>query len=149
MTGSKTLYILRGIPASGKSTWMIQEWPALGSVNCSSDDFFKNREFDPRLLGESHAACMAKVIENLHKQHPCIIVDNTHSRLWEFANYLKLGEAFDRCVQVLRFDTPLENCLRRNAKREHPVPPGIIAEMWLRFEDFEGEQLASNFSMQM
>jgi len=58
------LYLVRGLPGSGKSTFAR----AL-SVNCySADDFFTRDgvyDFDPRLIGNAHLECQDKTKHSL------------------------------------------------------------------------------------
>lgn len=87
------LYVLIGAPGSGKSTWAS----GLGAVVCSADDHFiedGQYRFDPRLLGDAHAACFRKAVEACGARATNIVIDNTNTTAVEISPYVALGQAY-------------------------------------------------------
>jgi predicted kinase len=64
----------------------------------------------------------------LARGHDVVIdaVNHTHERR---TRWMLLGTRYGATVSVMFFDTPLEECLRRNVVRAEPVPDGVIERM--------------------
>ena len=149
-----TAYILRGIPGSGKSTYAkavssVIDWnPFMGdSVIASADNYFVGSDgvyrYDPSKIRNAHAQCrdtFQRTIESDYGLTP--IVDNTNSRLWEFAEYIRLAEENGYDVKVIRFNAPIETCIQRCV---HGAPPEKIRQMAERFEDYPGEEIIDSY----
>lgn len=81
------LYIIRGLPGSGKSTFAHK----LGVKVVESDQFFENAgeyQFNPSKLPQAHEWCYNEVLWWLRNTD--VAVANTFSRIWEFQKYLNL-----------------------------------------------------------
>lgn len=131
----KKLYIIRGLPGSGKSTFAevflkVDPWEA--------DDYFLGPDgeydFDFSLLGQAHSWCMSSVIEDMAKGTPCVCVSNTFTQLWEFQSYLAAAKVAGYEVEVYVTTNDFENNV-------HGVPPEAIARMRARWEAFPGETI--------
>jgi predicted kinase len=62
---------------------------------------------------------------------PEIVVDNTHTQLWEFSGYVQIAEAFGYEVEIVRMDTPVDVAASRNL---HGVPLKAVQSMADRFQ---------------
>jgi len=91
-----TVYILRGISGSGKSSVCSRlaagAPPGMAAVVASADDYFVVRgggtyAFDVSLLAAAHAACRTTFEDALAAGAPVVIVDNTNTTVSEYANY--------------------------------------------------------------
>lgn len=128
----KVIYIIRGLPGSGKSSLGKK----LSNVVRAADDFFMvdgEYMFDPKLLGQAHAACFNNV-ENDLKTTGTAVVANTFTMRWEMEPYLQLADNEDaRVVVIDTFDAGKsdEELARLN---EHGVPAKSIAAMRARYE---------------
>ena len=96
----KELYLIRGIPGSGKSTFANHVWNDYAI--CEADKFFYDKEgnynFDANKLRQAHEWCRQEV-ENRMKEnlitpqyYPEIVVSNTFTQEWEMEPYFKLAE---------------------------------------------------------
>ena len=137
---SKKIYMLCGIPGSGKSTWAQEQVIKLeGKGIIISRDVIRFS-----MLGEDDAyfAHEDEVFNEFIRQaqeaindqeHTSIFIDATHlneknrnkvlSRLWRMDKDVVIG---------VYFDIPLEECLRRNALRTGRalVPETVIKNMY-------------------
>ena len=132
----KQLFIFRGLPGAGKSK-SLEEFPK-SAVVCSADKLFEKKgeyNFNPSQLGQAHAACQFQALDAMSHGEPLVIIDNTHSRHWEFAIYQKMGEVFGYEIQVRMIGGTSYDHVRKYAKRNiHEVPEDTILRMAYRWE---------------
>ena len=133
----KKLYIVRGLPGSGKSTFAKA---LVGSdfLVCEADKFFYDEEgnynFDASKLKEAHEQCRATVEMYMHDStmndqfYREIAVSNTFTREWEMQAYVDLAKKYGYTV----FSIIVEN--RHGNENVHGVPQETIKNMRDRFE---------------
>ena len=133
----KKLYIVRGLPGSGKSTF-AEALVGSDFLVCEADKYFYDKEgnynFDPSKLKQAHEWCRNEV-ETRMKDHqvnqqfyPEIAVSNTFTQEWEMESYYKLAEKYGYKVVSLI----VEN--RHGGKNVHGVPDDKLEIMRNRFE---------------
>ena len=123
----KTLYIIRGIPGSGKSTFANQ-LPV--DVCVAADDFFmKNGKYcyDRMKLSEAHTWCF-NMVKTALENSKSVAVHNVFLLEEHINPYLKLADDFDYQV----FSIVVEN--RHGDKSIHDVPTKTINNMTKQFE---------------
>jgi predicted kinase len=130
------IWICRGIPGSGKSTWIKNYHP--NGIIFSADNFHINKEtgeykYDVSKSAEAHHWCLRQYNEALIENNSdrTIIVDNTNVRQFEIAPYYKLAEAYGFPVCVMWFLCDPELGIKRNV---HNVPAHIIHQMARSFD---------------
>ena len=133
---SGVLFVVRGLPGSGKSTFATHIWNEYAV--CEADKFFYDKEgnynFDPTKLKESHAWCRQEVEtrmidhQNNEQYYPEIAVSNTFTQEWEMEEYFKLAEKYNYKVVSLI----VEN--RHGGKNVHGVPDDKLEIMKNRFQ---------------
>jgi predicted kinase len=133
--GMKTLYIMRGLPGSGKST----EAAKIGGVICSADDHFVVNgvyAFDPKQLGEAHARCKAKAQGAMRRGEAVVVVDNTNTQAWEARDYRQMARDLGYKVEVVEVGERTPEAIELYAERNtHGVPKAAIERMAARWED--------------
>ena len=125
---NKTLYLVRGIPGSGKSTFAKH----LDGFLREADMYFINREdgsynFDPSKIKDAHNWCRQEV-ESIMKEEENVIVSNTFTQEWEMDAYYQLAKQYGYQV----FSVIVEN--RHEGVNQHGVPQDKLEIMRNRFE---------------
>ena len=133
---SGVLFLVRGLPGSGKSTFATHIWNEYAV--CEADKFFYDKEgnynFDPTKLKDAHAWCRQEVEtrmidhQNNEQYYPEIAVSNTFTQEWEMEEYFKLAEKYNYKVVSLI----VEN--RHGGKNVHGVPEDKLEIMKNRFQ---------------
>ena len=124
----KILYIVRGVPGSGKTTFA-----KLLTLNIfEADHYFYdndgNYNFIPSEIKEAHKKCQQFVGYEMESGIPKIAVSNTFTQEWEMKPYFELADTFDYKV----FSIVVEN--RHDGVNQHGVPDDKIQIMKDRFE---------------
>jgi predicted kinase len=133
---SGVLFLVRGLPGSGKSTFATHIWNEYAV--CEADKFFYDKEgnynFDPSKIKDAHAWCKNEVEtrmidhQNNEQYYPEIAVSNTFTQEWEMKDYFDLADKYGYKVVSLI----VEN--RHGGKNVHGVPEDKLEIMKNRFE---------------
>ena len=135
-TTNPTLFLVRGLPGSGKSTFARHIWNEYAI--CEADKFFYDKEgnynFDPSKIKDAHEWCRNEVEIRMkdHKiygqYYPEIVVSNTFTQDWEMKPYFDLAKKYGfRVVSLI-----VEN--RHGGTNIHGVPAEKVQVMRDRFE---------------
>lgn len=142
----RSLVILRGSPASGKSTWVNNM--GLKEYTLCADDIRLLMESPIMVADKPYKvtsqqndndvwALLYDVLEKRMSRGEFVIIDATHSRSSDFSRYNKLCDRYRyRKFYVDFSDVPVEECKRRNALREphKRVPEQVIEKMYARLK---------------
>lgn len=124
----KILYIVRGVPGSGKTTFAKQ----LTSNAYEADQYFVDEngdyKFDFTKLRDAHKECQNNVRMAMMSSTPKIAVSNTFTEKWEMEIYFNLAKEYGYTV----FSIIVEN--RHGGLNQHGVPDDKIRLMKNRFE---------------
>ena len=124
----KILYVVRGIPGSGKTTIAKQ----LTANVFESDHYFYdndgNYNFIPSEIKEAHKECQQFVGLAMESKIQKIAVSNTFTQEWEMEPYFELAKKHSYKV----FTIVVEN--RHGGVNQHGVPEDKIEQMKNRFE---------------
>lgn len=126
---NKILYIVRGVPGSGKSTFA----KSLGCPVFEADQYFIDSEtgeykFDPSKIKLAHNWCKLRVEHSMEDGLDKIAVSNTFTQEWEMESYFSLAENYGYSV----FSIIVEN--RHGGINIHGVPEDKLQVMKDRFE---------------
>jgi predicted kinase len=117
------LYLIRGIPGSGKSTYS----KTLGLRDHYEADmwFEANGGYDPRHISAAHSWCINKTREALIAGRD-VVVSNTFTRHWEMNEYHKMAADVGATVVIKIMNGGWHNV--------HGVPDSVVQDMKNRFE---------------
>jgi predicted kinase len=140
MTHEKTLYLIRGLTGSGKTTladmigeglWLEHE---LSAQTVSTDDYWTRPDgeyrFDASQLKKAHAYIQDTVrgyMKGLHEHVDAVIVHNTFSCNWEMKPYKDMAREYGWSVFVIECQNDFGST--------HDVPDEVrerMAERWER-----------------
>jgi predicted kinase len=134
----KILYIVRGLPGSGKSTF-AKKLVSSDFLVCEADKYFIDKQtgeykFDGSKIKDAHKYCQ-NLVETYMKDSMVndqwyreIAVSNTFTMEWEMTHYFELAKKYGYKV----FTIIVEN--RHNGENVHGVPTDKIEQMKDRFE---------------
>ena len=124
-TQTMLLYIVRGLPGSGKTTLAHR----LASVVVEADHYMVDAEgrysFNPDRLRECHERCFEAVEEALSCR-ATVAVANTFTRRWEYQRYIELAKRLGVPYQVIVCQGTWGNL--------HGVPEETVRRMAARWE---------------
>lgn len=127
------LYICRGLPASGKTWWAKQFVSDRGfrAVRVNRDDLRSmahNSQFSPEREFFILRAAVAMIGQALTYGYD-VVSDDTNLQNYICRQLFNVAAVCARPVEWVLFETPLEVCIRRDAKRPVPVGERVIREM--------------------
>lgn len=125
-----TLYLIRGVPGSGKSTFSYDLWyKGFVSARIEADQYFTENgvySFDPSKLGEAHKWCQSRARLYLEAGNN-VAVSNTSTTEREVETYAKIAEECGaKFVSII-----VEN--RHGGTNIHNVPEEKVQQMRNRF----------------
>lgn len=135
MSTTGHLIVLRGVPASGKSTWAAEFVAADPSkrARVSRDGFRAMLAGDDSASTgpfESEVTVMQEqAVTSMLQAGHTVVLDDTNIPAKRVRSWLGLAERLGASWDVKEFEVPLDECLRRNAARARVVPEEVVRDM--------------------
>ena len=135
-----TIYIMSGLPGSGKSTWVRSNLK--GPFIASADSYFTRHgvyRFEAAKLPAAHNACWGRFVGLVVRKCPTIVVDNTNLTWLDCSRYVLVGLERGYRVVLVRCECSVTEAAARNihgvgaehlermATRVLEIPPDILA----------------------
>jgi len=126
----QTLYLIRGVPGSGKSTfaWKLLRGRLVDRVFEADEYFVQNGvyQFDPTLLEQAHQQCKRNTWLALY-EGMSVAVSNTSCAEWEVEGYQTIARGTEaNFVSII-----VEN--RHEGKNIHGCPDDKVEQMRRKF----------------
>tara|TARA_Y100000034_G_scaffold96097_1_gene116927 strand:+ start:31 stop:489 length:459 start_codon:yes stop_codon:yes gene_type:complete len=133
----KVMYIVRGLPGSGKSS-LAKKLSGPHGQSFSTDDFFMvgdEYQYNEERIVEAHQWNIERAKRAAEQGISPIVIDNTNVQFWHFQPYVDIAEEFGYQVKIEEPTTDWardpEELARRN---KHKVPETGIREMLDKWE---------------
>jgi predicted kinase len=138
----RKLYIMRGLPGSGKSTKAKELAGSLGQI-FSTDEYFMQDgkyRFDASRLPEYHRRNLDDSTMAMRRGTGVVVIDNTNIEPFHFEKYLESGRLYGYQVEFVEFDptnysdAKIKELASRNT---HQVPESAIRSMrdkWVKID---------------
>lgn len=145
------VYIMQGVPGSGKSTAAkrianISGGYGLSVETCSADDYHMvgdKYDWKPENVGKAHKSCQNKFLQALKNNVNFVIVDNTNVRERDVQLYLDMAHEYGYLTTIIRPDTPWsEDATECYKKNTHSVPLETIEKMLNSIKNFDVNKLS-------
>lgn len=141
----QTLYIMQGVPGSGKTTIAEKLYTAIHADGfdcciCSTDDYFYIGDkyvFTPEKLGHYHALNLKRSIEEM-EHGASVILDNTNIKRWQCREYVRFAYHYNIPVVFIR--------VTGDFKSVHNVPYETVERMKSEMEELTVESVLSSKS---
>lgn len=148
---SAEMIITVGLPASGKTTYTMEMIKDYGGVNVNRDDIrvmvcggWTGKEEDEKLVTQIQQAA---IVSGLKKQQK-VIVSDTNLNRGIVKNLIKIAQNWGASVEFWYFDTPVEECIRRDKIREElgqrSVGEKVIRDLHKRYGNPNYDDLIVN-----
>lgn len=140
------LYLCRGLPASGKTFWARQFIMDRGFRACrvNRDDLRQmahNGDFSAEREFFIVRAAVSMITQALMHGYD-VVSDDTNLQNYIVKQLVAAAAVCSRHVEWVMFETPLQVCIARDAKRPHPVGERVIREMAKGLEPLPADLLA-------
>ena len=141
------IILTRGIQGSGKSTF-AKQW-------CHEDPEHRvrfNNDDIRNMLGDYWVTSREKIVTAIKKDFLVnamhngynIIIDNMNLNPKEIKFYSDIISSYNNCddfkykyeLEFKDFWTPVEVCIERDSRREHPIGESVIKATWKRYRNF-------------
>lgn len=133
----KKILFLKGLPASGKSTWAkkkVDDFPGQYK-RINKDDLRAMLDNSDHSKGRERFVLRARnmLVKECLTEGVTPIVDDTNFNPIHEEVIRQIAKEYDADVEIVDFKTPLAECIARDRKRDNPVGEKVIRGMWLQY----------------
>lgn len=141
------ILMLQGLPGSGKTTY-ARELVDDGWVRVNKDDL--RAMMDNSKWGKTNEKRVLEIrdtiIRSAINDKKNVVVDDTNFDPRHIESLSEQAQNLEANFQTKYFDTPLEDCISRNAQRAKPVPVSVIMKMYNQYvAPMKGERAVKEY----
>lgn len=132
------LYIMRGLPASGKSTKAKEILEHGGTVRVNKDLLRTMLHFD-KFTGKNEdltSQAEREIAAEAFRRELNVVVDDTNLNPRVLDSWKAFANIWDASVDIIDMHTGVGECIARDIAREKPVGKDVIIKMALQYQDF-------------
>ncbi len=130
------LLLLRGLPASGKTTFAKDLVRKDGNwVRVNKDDL-RNMLNGGKWSGKHERRIVQlerQLVEEMLKDGKSVVIDDTNFNLAHERRYREIAKQYNADFEIKEFDTPLEECIKRDNARPNGVGETVIRRMYNQY----------------
>lgn len=129
---------MRGLPASGKST-KAQEILAQGNTVRLNKDLLRTMLHFDKFTGRNEGLtrdASRMLAKTFLAQNTNVIIDDTNLNDGTMQSWKDLAKECEAKIEHHNIETPVEECLKRDAQREKQVGATVIKQMALQYCDY-------------
>lgn len=131
--------LLKGLPASGKSTYSKnlvskdpENWKRINKDDLRAMMFGDNYTYS-RTLEESVLASRDALLKSYLQNGYNVVIDDTNLHHKHPKRIAEITSLFGASYQEKHFDVDVRECIERDSKREKPVGKEVIMDMYNRY----------------
>nr|DAV53531.1 MAG TPA: polynucleotide kinase [Caudoviricetes sp.] len=127
------LLLLRGLPASGKTTFAKELVRNDGNwVRVNKDDLRNMLNGGKWSSGRESLVVLleSRLVRHALKSGKNVVIDNTNFNLAHERRYREIAKQYNADFEIKEFDTPLEECIKRDNARPNGVGETVIRKMY-------------------
>jgi predicted kinase len=136
----KKLFIMVGLPGSGKSTFIKD---LSNPVVCSADHYFEKGgeyNFDPNKLGAAHQQAKNKCLDSMLQSKPLVVIDNTNLTDRERKPYEEMAQKYGYDITYVVFEPDKKNIAKLAKRNLHGVTAAKLEVMLGRYRPPSGDK---------
>lgn len=130
------LLLLRGLPASGKTTFAKELVRNDGNwVRVNKDDL-RNMLNGGKWSGKHERRIVQlerQLVEKALKDGKNVVIDDTNFNPIHEKQYREIAKQYNANFEIKEFDTPLEECIKRDNARPNGVGEAVIRKMYNQY----------------
>lgn len=127
--------MLKGLPGSGKSKW------AKNQCECETDTVRVNKDDIRAMMVSDFSKSNESIVLNVRdtlvgealSRDKTVIVDDTNFAPIHEKTLRMIAENWGADFKVKMFDTPVDECIKRDAARANPVGRAVIMDMYRKY----------------
>jgi len=129
---SMKIIILKGLPASGKTTWAKEQ---KGYKRINKDDL--RAMIDNGRWSRGNEKLILRVRDEIIKEcltnEKSVIIDDTNFAEKHIERIKQIAFAYNAEVEIKDFDVNVNECIRRDKERKNPVGQKVIQDMYYKY----------------
>lgn len=136
------IYILKGLPASGKSTWCKEQGEKNPNFKRVNQDLLREMTVFGKWNNskeETVRKLKNQIIQMYISQEYDFAIDDTHlnpntlRKVEEFCRQETQRQNKDYSIEIVTFDSDVDLCIERDLKRAKPVGADVIRDMYNKY----------------